>query len=86
MDPFVSRWYSRIVAITHLVSILSNIRLFEKYSALDLRYPLKEPTLMTVSAIEFFFMGPMCVWIALRLKFNKDPILTNYLIGITSFV
>ncbi|CAD8137788.1 unnamed protein product [Paramecium pentaurelia] len=60
--------------------------LFQKYSELDLRYPLQEPTLMTISAIEFFIMGPLCVWIALRIKFQKNEILTNFLIGLTSAI
>ncbi|CAK78763.1 unnamed protein product (macronuclear) [Paramecium tetraurelia] len=62
------------------------MRLFQKYSELDLRYPLQEPTLMTISAIEFFIMGPLCVWIALRIKYQRNEILTNYLIGITSAI
>lgn len=66
--------------------IIKLIRLFEKYSELDLRYPLREPTIMAVSAVEFFIMGPLCVWIALRIKNQKSPILTNLLIGMTSAI
>lgn len=41
---------------------------------------------MAVSAVEFFIMGPLCVWIALRIKYKKSPILTNLLIGMTSAI
>jgi hypothetical protein len=37
-----------------------------------------------MSAIEFYLISPICILIAVRLKHNKHPILTNYLIGIIS--
>lgn len=69
MDSFILGWNCRILVKTYMVYfIIKLIRLFEKYSELDLRYPLREPTIMAVSAVEFFIMGPLCVWIALRIK------------------
>ncbi|CAD8054388.1 unnamed protein product [Paramecium sonneborni] len=60
--------------------------LFTQYSQLDARYPEKELTVIVVTGIELIFMGPMCIWIAIRQRAKANPLLTALLITFVSAV